>query len=279
MSGRLEGKVAVITGGASGIGEVTVRRFLDEGARVVIADLQADLGNALTKELGATTRFIRTDVTKESDVAAAVDLAVAEFGQLDIMFNNAGVVGAIGPIADTTADSWNFTIDVLLGGAFHGMKHAARVMIPRRSGSILTTSSIAGVIGGLGPHAYTAAKTAVIGLTKSVASELAQYQIRVNAIAPGNTVTAMTAAVMTGDHTALETAQQNMAKTSPLGIAGMPIDIANAALYLASDEARIVSGQTLVVDGGQTTNGGSARFHQSKPALVEHAGKRTLTTT
>ncbi len=277
MSGRLEGKVAVITGGASGIGEVTVRRFLEEGARVVIADLQADLGNALTKDLGANTRFLRTNVTTEADVAAAVDLAVAEFGQLDIMFNNAGVVGAIGPIADTTADAWNFTIAVLLGGAFHGMKHAARVMIPRQSGSILTTSSIAGVIGGLGPHAYTAAKTAVIGLTKSVASELASHGIRVNAIAPGNTVTAMTAAVMTGDHEQLELAQQNMAKTSPLGIAGMPIDIANAALYLASDEARIVSGQTLVVDGGQTTNGGSARFHQSAPALVEEAGKRTLT--
>lgn len=278
MSGRLEGKVAVITGGASGIGEMTVRRFVDEGASVVIADLQEDAGRSLQSEIGAATRFIRCNVTAEADVAAAVDLAVSEFGRLDIMFNNAGVVGAIGPIADTTADSWNFTIDVLLGGAFYGMKHAARVMIPQGSGSILTTSSIAGVMGGLGPHAYTAAKTAVIGLTKSVASELASSGIRVNAIAPGNTVTAMTAAVMTGDHTALEVAENNMGKTSPLGIAGMPIDIANAALYLASDEARVVTGQTIVVDGGQTTNGGSARFHQSKPALLEQAGKRTLTT-
>ena len=277
MSDRLAGKVAVITGGASGIGEVTVRRFVQEGARVVIADLQADAGAALAKELGSVVRFIKTDVTKEADVAAAVDLAVAEFGQLDIMFNNAGVVGAIGPIADTTAASWDFTISVLLSGAFYGMKHAARVMVPRGSGSILTTSSIAGVMGGLGPHAYTAAKTAVIGLTKSVASELASNGIRVNAIAPGNTVTAMTAAVMTGDHTALDVAETNMSKTSPLGIAGMPIDIANAALYLASDEARVVSGQTIVVDGGQTTNGGSARFHKSAPALVEEAGKRTPT--
>ena len=277
MSDRLAGKVAVITGGASGIGEVSVRRFIEEGARVVIADLQVDAGTQLASELGAVARFIRCDVTKEADVAAAVDLAVAEFGQLDIMFNNAGVVGAIGPIADTTAASWDFTIAVLLNGAFYGMKHAARVMVPRNRGSILTTSSIAGVMGGLGPHAYTAAKTAVIGLTKSVASELASHGIRVNAIAPGNTVTAMTAAVMTGDHTALEVAETNMAKTSPLGIAGMPIDIANAALYLASDEARVVSGQTLVVDGGQTTNGGSARFHKSAPALVEEAGKRTPT--
>ncbi len=277
MSGRLEGKVAVITGGASGIGEATVRRFVEEGASVVIADLQEDAGRALQSELGASTRFIRCNVTAEADVAAAVDLAVSEFGRLDIMFNNAGVVGAIGPIADTTADSWNFTIDVLLNGAFYGMKHAARVMIPQGSGSILSTSSTAGVMGGLGPHAYTAAKTAIVGLTKSVASELASSGIRVNAIAPGNTVTAMTAAVMTGDHTALEVAEQNMSKTSPLRIAGMPIDIANAALFLGSDESRVLSGQTIVVDGGQTTNGGSARFHQSKPALVEEAGKRTLT--
>ena len=277
MSGRLEGKVAVITGGASGIGEATVRRFVEEGASVVIADLQEEAGRALQTELGASTRFIRCNVTAEADVAAAVDLAVSEFGRLDIMFNNAGVVGAIGPIADTTADSWNFTIDVLLNGAFYGMKHAARVMIPQGSGSILSTSSTAGVMGGLGPHAYTAAKTAIVGLTKSVASELASSGIRVNAIAPGNTVTAMTAAVMTGDHTNLEVAEQNMSKTSPLRIAGMPIDIANAALFLGSDESRVLSGQTIVVDGGQTTNGGSARFHQSKPALVEEAGKRTLT--
>ncbi len=277
MSGRLEGKVAVITGGASGIGEATVRRFVEEGASVVIADLQEEAGRALQTELGASTRFIRCNVTAEADVAAAVDLAVSEFGRLDIMFNNAGVVGAIGPIADTTADSWNFTIDVLLNGAFYGMKHAARVMIPQGSGSILSTSSTAGVMGGLGPHAYTAAKTAIVGLTKSVASELASSGIRVNAIAPGNTVTAMTAAVMTGDHTNLEVAEQNMSKTSPLRIAGMPIDIANTALFLGSDESRVLSGQTIVVDGGQTTNGGSARFHQSKPALVEEAGKRTLT--
>ena len=277
MSGRLAGKVAVITGGASGIGEATVRRFVEEGASVVIADLQEEAGRALQTELGASTRFIRCNVTAEADVAAAVDLAVSEFGRLDIMFNNAGVVGAIGPIADTTADSWNFTIDVLLNGAFYGMKHAARVMIPQGSGSILSTSSTAGVMGGLGPHAYTAAKTAIVGLTKSVASELASSGIRVNAIAPGNTVTAMTAAVMTGDHTNLEVAEQNMSKTSPLRIAGMPIDIANTALFLGSDESRVLSGQTIVVDGGQTTNGGSARFHQSKPALVEEAGKRTLT--
>ena len=275
MTERLAGKVAVITGGASGIGAETVRQFLVHGASVIIADLQDEVGEAFAKELGDRTRFVRTDVTSEDDVAAAVDLAVSTFGRLDVMFNNAGIVGAIGPIASTTIDAWNATMNILITGAFLGMKHAARVMIPQRSGNIISTSSTAGVIGGLGPHTYTAAKHAVVGLTKSVASELGQYGIRVNAIAPGNTVTAMTAAVMTGDHTNLETATKAIASTSHLGIAGTPLDIANAVVYLASEEARYVSGHCLVVDAGQTTNGGSARFHESKPALVAEAGKRT----
>jgi NAD(P)-dependent dehydrogenase (short-subunit alcohol dehydrogenase family) len=274
MTGRIEGKVAVVTGGASGIGEGTVRRFVAEGASVVIADLQRDRGERLAAELGSATRFIATDVTSEADVAAAVDLAVSEFGRLDIMFNNAGIVGVIGPIADTPIDAWERTVAILLRGVFLGMKHASRVMVPQRSGSIISTSSIAGVTGGLGPHCYTACKHAVIGLTKSVASELATSGIRVNAVAPGNTVTAMTSAVMTGDHTATEVTSERIASNNPLGIAGFPEDIANAALYLASEEARYISGQTIVVDGGQTTNGGSSRFHQSKTALVREAGIR-----
>ena len=134
MSGRLEGKVAVITGGASGIGAGTTQRFVEEGARVVIADLQDDAGQALAAELGDAVRSIRCDVTEEADLAAAVDHAVAEFGQLDVMFNNAGIVGVIGPIADTPADGWDRTVAVLLRGVFLGTKHAARVMVPQRSG-------------------------------------------------------------------------------------------------------------------------------------------------
>jgi len=164
MSGRLDGKVAVVTGGASGIGEGTVRRFVAEGARCVVADIQP--GAALVAELGEATRFVRTDVTVEADVAAAVDLAVGAFGRLDVMFNNAGIVGAVGTLADTTVEAWDATMAVLLRGVFLGMKHAARVMVPQRSGAILSMSSTAGVMGGLGPHAYTAAKHAVIGLTR-----------------------------------------------------------------------------------------------------------------
>ena len=276
MGYRLKDKVAVVTGGACGIGEGTVRRFVEEGASVVIADIQAAVGKALAIELGAQARFILADVTREEDVAAAVELAVSEFGRLDCMINNAGFVGAIGPIKDTSAQAWDVTIAVLLRGVFFGMKHAARVMIPQQSGAILSTSSTAGVAGGLGSHAYTAAKHAVVGLTKSVASELAQHHIRVNAVAPGNIVTSMTADVVTGDPTNLQVTEEAIKAMSPLGIAGLPIDIANALLYLASDEARYISGHTLVVDAGQTTGAVPSMFHMMEAGIIREAGRRDI---
>ncbi|MCL4122319.1 UNVERIFIED_CONTAM: hypothetical protein GTU68_044674 [Idotea baltica] len=259
---RLQDKVAVITGAASGIGEGAARRFVAEGAKVVIADFQPEAGAALADELGDGAIFVHTDVTDEDQVAAAVDAAVDAWGRLDVMFNNAGIVGVVGPISETSGQAWTGTIDVLLHGVFYGVKHAARVMGPQGSGSIISTSSTAGVMGGLGPHGYTAAKHAVVGLTKSVANELAQYGVRVNAISPGNTVTAMTAGVGTGDHTDIE------------GYAGFPEDIANAALYLASDESRYVSGHTLVVEAGQTTSGMSVnRFHKGDARVFGAAGQ------
>jgi NAD(P)-dependent dehydrogenase (short-subunit alcohol dehydrogenase family) len=276
MTGRLEGKTAVITGAASGIGAGTARLFVSEGARVVVADMQVEAGQALVEELGDRALFAEVNVLDEAQVAAAVDLAVSDFGRLDVMFNNAGIVGAVGRISEMSVEAWDNTLAILLRGVFLGVKHAARVMLPQNSGVILNTASTAGVLGGLGPHAYTAAKHGVIGLTKSVANELAPNAIRVNAIAPGNTVTAMTASVTTGDHEDLEATNARIASMSPLGYAGVPDDIAAAALYLASDDARYVSGHTLVVDAGQTTAGMTPnRFNIGSNREFHEAGRIT----
>jgi NAD(P)-dependent dehydrogenase (short-subunit alcohol dehydrogenase family) len=273
MGDRLAGKTAVITGGASGIGEATARRFVAEGARVIVADIQDAAGQAVADSLGDAARFVHCDVASEHDVAAAVDLAVSTWGRLDVMFNNAGIIGAVGSIAETSTEAWLKTTDVLLHSVFYGCKHAARVMIPRGSGAIISTTSIAGVIGGLGPHAYTAAKTAVVGLTKSVASELIQYDITVNAIAPGSIPTALTAQALAGDSGNLEAVAAHTQRMNRTSFAPDVTDIANAALYLASDEARLVSGHTLVVDAGRSVNGGSARFASADAAMVDVAPK------
>lgn len=276
MSQRLEGKTAVITGAASGIGAGTARMFVEHGANVVVADMQEEAGHALVAELGDVARFASCNVTNEDDVAAAVDLAVSAFGRLDIMFNNAGIVGAVGKISETPTEAWDNTIAILLRGVFLGVKHAARVMQPQNAGVIINTSSTAGILGGLGPHAYTTAKHGVIGLTKSVANELAPNGIRVNAISPGNTVTAMTASVTTGNAADTAATEEKIASGSPLGYAGLPEDIAAAALYLASDDSRYVSGHTLVVDAGQTTAGMvPGRFNTGSTAQIHEAGRIT----
>jgi len=250
---RLAGKVAVITGAASGFGAAAARRFVAEGARVALGDIQEEAGRAVAAELGESAVFQRCDVTREEDVAALVDTAAARFGQLDVMYNNAGIVGAIGPIAETPAEEWKFTLDVHLNGTFYGCKHAARVMIPRGSGSIINMASTAGLLGGQGPHAYATAKHGLIGLTKNVAVELARHGIRCNCIAPTSMATAMVAAVLAGDHTAIDKTKEMLARSSPLkGRPGLAEDVANAALWLASDESGYTNGLTLTTDAGST---------------------------
>ena len=207
-----------------------------------------------------------------------MDLAVSSFGQLDIMFNNAGIVGSKGPIHTTPAEEWVVTLDVLINGVFYGVKHAARVMRPRGAGSIINMSSVAGVIGGLGPHAYTVAKHAIIGLTKSTSAELCSNGIRVNAIAPYSMATPMVADAHLQDHLAIEQTTRDLAEKSPLpNRAGTAEDVANAALWLASDESGYTSGLTLTTDAGVTT--GSllrlARYAQYSP-MQREAGKTGL---
>lgn len=278
MTKRLEGKVAVVTGAASGIGEATVRRFVAEGCRVVIGDIQEEQGKAIAKELGDSAAFAVCNVTKEDDVANLVDLAIKQFGQLDIMFNNAGIVGAKGPIDKMPAEEWHATIDVLMNGVFYGMKHAARVMKPQNSGSIISMSSVAGVTGGLGPHAYAAAKHAVVGMTRNAGAELCGNNIRVNCIAPYSVATSMVADAYLQDHTAIEQATKMLQDESPLvGRAGTADDVANAALWLASDESGYTNGMTLTVDAGITTGAmpGGPRFSEYEP-MQREAGKSGL---
>lgn len=273
---RMSGKVAVVTGAASGIGEGIVRRFVEEGARCVIADVQDGPGQALVGELGDATLFVRADVSREEDVAALVEQAVARFGRLDCMVNNAGILGAVGPVAQTETAAWLKTMDVLLNSVFYGIKCAAAVMIEQGSGTIINTTSTAGLRAGLGPHAYTTAKHGVVGLTQSVATELGRHGIRVNAIAPGATVSSMTAFVSTGDAGALDEASRRIARKVPLGRPGYPSDIANAALYLASDESTWTNGAVLVVDGGGEVIGDrNSRFFEMDSQIVHEAGRKS----
>ncbi len=261
--GRLAGRSAVVTGGARGIGEGIVRLFVEEGARCIIADIDVEAGEKLAAELGDDVRFLRTDVTSEDDITAAIGACVETFGVLDIMVNNAGVVGVLGRIAETSREDWDRTNAILLTSVFLGTKNAAAVMIEQGSGVIINTSSTAGVQGGLGPHVYTAAKHGVIGLSKSVAVEMAPYGIRVNVICPGATVSSLTAGVVTGDKDALEAAALRLGSKYPGGQAPMPRDIALAAVYLASDEARFVNGFVMIVDAGKEVlaNSAGAKFY------------------
>ena len=275
---RLKDKVAVVTGGASGIGAASVERFVNEGCRVVIGDIQAGPGEAFAARFGAAAKFAVCDVTQEDQVAGLVDLAMSHFEHLDIMFNNAGIVGAIGPIDSTQYAEWRATLAVLLDGVFFGMKHAARVMKPRGSGSIISMASTAGLMGGLGPHAYAAAKHAVVGMTKNVGAELCRHGIRVNSIAAAGMATPMVANVLTGNPADIEGAKRKLAALSPLrDRPGLAEDVANAALWLASDESGYTTGHTLTTDAGITigaTVAGPA-FGEYSPMLRE-AGRTGL---
>ena len=256
MAGRLEGKVAMITGAASGIGLGTVELFVSEGAKVIAADIQDEKGAMLERRFPDAVRYVRCDVTQEADLAAAVALAESAFGGLDIQFNNAGISDRMGAITEVTADGWNWIFDILVRGPALGMKHAVPAMLKRGGGSIINTASIAGLQAGWGPIAYSTAKAGVVHMSRCAAAQLSPQGIRVNAICPGLIATSIFGATLgmtrdAADQMAALVAQ-NAQIAQPVKKPGLPQDIAQAALYLASDASAFVTGTHLVVDGGIT---------------------------
>jgi len=252
---RLANQVAVVTGGARGIGAGIVKRFVEEGARVVFSDLLDDKAKQLEKELGANVAFCRADSMSPSDIEALMSFGVTRFGKLDCVVNNAGAGGEGGPIAETSVEGFDRSIALLLRGTFLGIKCAVPRM--QSGGTIINIASVAGIMASGSPHAYVAAKFGVVGLTKSVALELAERGIRVNAICPGGTATAIWAPVYPEMPAELidrtpEIVEPWLAARIPIGRGGLPVDIANAALWLASNESSFVTGHALVVDGGWT---------------------------
>ena len=250
---ELDGKVALITGGASGIGESAARLFVAEGAKVVIADMQRERGAALADELGEAAVFQQVEVRQEAEVKAAVDLAIETWGRLDCMFNNAGFGGVLGPIEDIPADDFDLTMDVLVRGVFLGMKHAVPVMKKQGGGSIINTGSIAGVTAGRGPVIYSAAKAAVVHLSKVTAMELGEHFVRVNCLCPGYIATPLSANTVGRPDELIEKSHHTYAVRQPIPRTGMPDDIAQMAMFLASDRSSFVTGQAIVVDGGAAT--------------------------
>jgi NAD(P)-dependent dehydrogenase (short-subunit alcohol dehydrogenase family) len=258
--GVLEGKVAIVTGGTSGIGARTARLFKDEGARVLIAGRRVDEGEAMARALGRDTSFVRADVTVEADVEELVAAAVERHGRLDVLVNNAGEGGTSGGIATVDLDRLNRTLAVHIGGVIAGMKHAAPVMVAQETGSIINVASIGGQVAGWTFLDYSAAKAAVIHLTRCVAAELGQHGVRVNCVSPGPILTGIFAkgagidpARADRDAGELEPVfLQRLEMYQPLRRAGQPEDVALVALWLASDAAGFVTGQNLAVDGGIT---------------------------
>lgn len=256
MAGRLNGKVAVITGAASGIGRATADLFMREGARVVAADIQDDKGAHMVEQHGKSLRYVRCDVMRESDIKGAIDTALSAFGRIDALFNNAGTAGATDQVEAVTPENFDAVMHMHVLAAMLGMKYAAPHMRKQGGGSIISTASIAGLQNGFGPILYSVAKASIVHMTKLAAAQLGPSHIRVNCICPGLIATPIFAkglgmATQVADQT-VKSALRSFNNSQPIPRTGLPEDIAEAALFLSSDGSKFVNGHALVVDGGIT---------------------------
>ena len=254
-SGRLSGKVCIVTGATSGIGRATAERFVAEGATVILSGRRVELGQSIVAALGASATFHAADVTQEDEVRALISSAHAAHGRIDCLFNNAGGPGQTGGIEDLDVERFDATFANNVRSVMLGMKHVAPIMKAQRSGSIINNASIAGQRAGYSSSlVYGSSKAAVIQLSKVAAMELAESFVRVNSISPGAIATGIFGKVFGMDHAAADATAAAMtvafAQAQPIPRAGQPLDIAGAAVFLASDDSSFVTAQDLVVDGG-----------------------------
>lgn len=253
--GKLDGKVALITGAAGGIGRATSKLFIEEGAKgVVMGDIWDEMGEKIADKLGPNAIYLHTDVSQESNIKAAIELAVEKFGRLDVVFSNAGNPGPGGTIEDVPTDEFDKTVAIHLRAAFLSMKHSIPIMKKQGSGCFITTSSVAAFQHGMGTLPYSLSKAGIIQLTRIAAVELGLFGIRANAIAPGGIATGIFGQAFgvsrNGAEKVAELMKGTLADMQTIRRAGLPEDIANAALFLASDSSSFITGVTLKVDGG-----------------------------
>lgn len=252
MAEAFRGKVALVTGGASGIGKATALAFAREGAQVVVADWMAEPGEATAAEIraaGGQATFVKVDVSKAADVEKMVRDAVSRYGRIDCAFNNAGIEGEMTPFSETTEENWNRVIDINLKGVFLCMKYEIPVMLAQGGGVIVNTASVAGLVGFANLVPYVASKHGVTGVTKSAALEYGKQNIRVNAVCPGVIRTPMVERILTEN----PEMEAGLTAGEPIGRLGLPEEIASAVLFLCSDAASFVTGQAIAVDGGWVT--------------------------